>query len=160
MFQGKHILWGAGVLSAFFGVRYLMSLGQLSRELETSVSASVHKVSLTGISLRINVQLKNPSRGAVVVKHPFIKLVYGDKTIATSEVQNTDVKLDKFSEKSLGPIVMNLGFLSLASTAPQLLKDYRINGKLTLLVRVVTTINGSIPYAKDEHITLGSGQAA
>ena len=128
--------------------------------METETNVSIHTVSLNGIELAIKVKLKNPSGGSIQVKHPFVKMIYADKTIASSEVKDVNLTIPKFSEVSLDPIKIKLGFVSLATTVPALVKEYRETGKLNLIVHTVTTINDSFPYKKTDMITLGGGKAA
>lgn len=161
MIKTNHLLIGAGtVVALLYGGSYLIKLKRLSNELESETKVSIHKVSLSGIELMINVKLKNPSGGSLMVKHPFVKMVYGEKTIASSEIKNINISLDKFSEVDLSPIKITLGFLNLATTVPTLIKDYRTTGKLDLIVTTVTTINDKLPYTKTDNITLGGGKQA
>ena len=161
MIKTSHILIGAGAVAAlYYGGSYLLKLKRLSSELETETKASIHKVSLSGIELMINVKLKNPSGGSIKVKHPFVKMIYGDKTIASSQVKDTNITIEKFSEVNLEPIKITLGFLSLATTVPALIKEYRETGKLNMVVNTITTINDSLPYTKTDNITLGGGKTA
>lgn len=160
MITGKQVLIGAGAVAAIYGVTYLLKLNRLSNELETVTKVAIYNVSLAGIDLRIDVTLKNPSGGTVKVKQPFVKLTYGDKVLASSQVVDKDITIPKFSEASTEPIMLNIGFVSLATSVPQLLKDYRDTGKLTLTAKTVTTINNSLPYSKSDNITLGGGKEA
>ena len=152
---------GAGAVAAiYFGGSYLLKLNRLSNELESDTKVSIHSVSLSGIELSINVKLKNPSGGSIKVKHPFVKIIYGNKTIASSQVKDTNIEIPRFSEVNLDPIKIKLGFLSLATTVPSLVKEYRESGKLNVVVHTVTTINDSMPYSKTDNITLGGGKPA
>jgi hypothetical protein len=157
----SHLLIGAGAVAAlWYGGGYLLKLKRLAGELESETKVSIHKVSLSGIELRIDVKLKNPSGGSMRVKQPFVKMIYQDKTIASSQVKDVNIAIEKFSEVNLDPIMISLGFLTLATTVPALLKEYRETGKLNLVVNTNTTINDSLPYTKTDNITLGAGQAA
>jgi hypothetical protein len=161
MIKPVHVLIGVSAATAlYYGGSYLLQLNRLSNELETETKASIHKVNLSGIELQINVKLKNPSGGSIQVKQPFVKLIYGGKTIASSAVKDTNLTLEKFSEVDLQPIRITLGFLSLATTVPALVKAYRETGKLNLIVNTITTINDRLPYTKTDTITLGGGKAA
>lgn len=161
MIRTSHLLIGAGaVVAAYFGGSYLLKLNRLSNELESETKISVHNVNIGGIELSIKVKLKNPSGGSIRVKHPFVKMIYGDKTVASSQVKDANITIPKFSEVNFEPIRIQLGFLSLATTVPALLKEYRETGKLTLVVHTVTTINDSLPYTKTDEITLGGGKPA
>jgi len=160
MVSTKHILFGAGAVAALLGASYLLKLNRLSNELETVTKVSIYKISLDGIELRIDVTLKNPSGGSVKVKQPFVKMIYGTTTVASSQIMDVNITIPKFSEVNLEPVMIHIGFLNLATTVPGLLKEYRSTGKLTITVKTITTINDSLPYTKTDTITLGSGKEA
>jgi hypothetical protein len=161
MISAKYVLMGAGAAVAmYYGGSYLVKLNRLSNELETQTKVSIHKVSLSGIELKIQVQLKNPSGGSVKLKHPFVKLMYAGKTVASSQAKDVNITIPKFSEVNLNPITITLGFLSLATTAPALFRTYRDTGKIDVEVETITTINDTIPYKKVDKITLGGGKPA
>lgn len=154
------LMLGAGTVAALYGASYLVKLNRLSNELESVTKVSIHKVSLSGVDLRIDVKLKNPSGGSVKVKHPFVKMIYGENTIATSQIRDVNITIPKFSEVNLEPVMVNIGFMSLATTVPGLLKEYRNTGKLNVTVKTITTINDSLPYTKTDVISLGQGKPA
>lgn len=161
MLKTSHLFLGAGAVAAlYYGGSYLLKLKRLAGELEAETKVAIHKVNLTGVDLMINVKLKNPSGGSIKVKHPFVKMLYGEKTIASSEVKDVDITVEKFTEISLEPIKISLGFLSLATTVPALMKEYRETGKFSVVVHTVTTINDNLPYSKTDRITLGGGKSA
>lgn len=155
MIKSKHFLWGALGIVGLAGSAYFLKLGRLSKELEVVTKGLIHKVTLTGLTLRIDVTLKNPSSGSINVKYPFVKLLYGENTLGSSEVKNKDFSIPQFGEVTLEPIYLTLGFLSMATSAAGLLKNYRSSGKITLTVRTVTTLNGNVPFSKSEEITIG-----
>lgn len=161
MIKGSHLLIGVGTVAALaYGGSYLLKLNRLSNELESETRVSIHEVSMSGITLTINVKLKNPSGGSLKVKHPFVKMIYGGKTITSSQIKDVNITVGKFSEVALQPIRLTLSFLSLATTVPALIRDYRNTGKLELTVNTITTINDKLPYSKTDNITLGGGLKA
>lgn len=160
MISTKHILIGAGAAAALYGASHLLKLNRLSNELESVTKASIYRVSLAGIELKIDVILKNPSGGSIKVKYPFVKLVYGENTIASSQVKDVNITIDKFNEVKLEPIMIFIGYLTMATKVPALLKEYRQTGKLNMVVKTITTINNSLPYTKTDIITLGGGKPA
>jgi hypothetical protein len=158
MIKGKHILWGLGLAGGIGGIAYLLNLNRLSGELEIITKALIHKATLSGLVVRVDVTLKNPSGGSVRVKHPFVKLAYGGSTFATSQVQDKDYELPKYGEKAMEPIFIDLSFLNLATNVPEMLKEYRTKGKLNLDVTTVTTINNKLPYNDTQQIAIGQGE--
>ena len=160
MLKTKYVLLTAGSVAALYGLSYLIKLNRLSNELESVTKASIFKVSLSGIDLKIEVTLKNPSGGTVKVKQPFVKMLYGTTTIATSQAKDANITIPKFSEVKLEPIMINLGYLNLATTVPALLKEYRATGKIKVIVKTISTINDKLPYSKTDNLTLGGGKPA
>jgi len=155
MIKGKYLLIGASAIGFVLGGTYLYNLSRLSSELEIVTKAEIYKVSFTGIVLRVDVTLKNPTGGAITVKFPFVKMQYNASTFASSEVKDIDFAIPKFGEKQLDPIYISLSFTSLASNVPGLLKAYRTTGQAVIDVITTTTINGKIKYAKADKINIG-----
>jgi hypothetical protein len=160
MLKTKYVLLTAGSVAALYGLSYLVKLNRLSNELESVTKVSIYKVSLTGIDLKIDVVLKNPSGGTVKVKQPFVKMLYGTTTIATSQAKDVNISIPKFSEVKLEPVMINLAYLKLATTVPALLKEYRATGKMNIILKTVSTINDTLPYSKTDNLTLGGGKPA
>lgn len=158
MIKGTYLLLGAGAVGLVVGGSYLYNLNRLSSELEVVTKAIIHKVTLGGIILRVDVTLKNPTGGSIKVKYPFVKMLYNGSTFASSEVKDTDYEIPKFGEKVLEPIFINLSFFSLATSVPGLLKEYRSTGKATIEVKTITTINNQFAYSKTDKIPIGNKQ--
>jgi hypothetical protein len=148
------IALGIGVVALGFGTAYILKMKRLSEELETTTSVMIHKVNLNGIELKVDVTLKNPTQGTLRIKHPFVKFLYKDKVFATSEIKNSDITIPKFGQVNIEPIFIQLGFISLASVTPDLLKQYRSSGQLDLVVKTITTINDKVPYTKTDTIQI------
>lgn len=156
MIKGKHVIFGMLGTAGIAGAAYLFNLSRLSAELEVENKAAIHKVTLSGLTIRIDVTLKNPTGGSINVKYPFVKLLYSDTTLGSSEVKDQNFDLAKFAEQILDPIYINLSFMSLASSVPALLKEYRSTGKFDLVIKIISTLNDTIPFSKTQNISIGS----
>lgn len=171
MSKGKYLLWGLLGVAGIAGGTYLLTLNRLSSELETITRAIIHKVTLTGLVLRVDFTLKNPSSGTVKVKQPYVKMIYGETVFATSVVENRDFQIPQHGEissldyskaqteeekaKYPKPIFITLNLLTLAMKVPNMLKEYRSTGKFNIKVETISTINNRLPYKKEESITIG-----
>jgi hypothetical protein len=149
----KYLLIGAGVAAVLVG-GYVLRLRRLSNELQIVTRVAVYRVSISALDLRIEITLKNPSGGSVKVKHPFIMIVHGETTIAQSVLKDIDIEVKPFSEVKMEPVILSVGFLSLATSVPALFREYRETGQLILTVRTRTTINNSISFSKDDVINI------
>lgn len=148
------IALGVGLVALAIGVPYLLQIKRLAQEIETVTKVNIHKINLAGIELRVDVTMKNPTGGSVKIKFPFVKMLYKDILIATSEVKDQDYSILKFGQKQLDPIFVSLPFMQLASSAPEMLKQYRKSGKLELEVKTISTINNKIPYSKTDLVSI------
>jgi hypothetical protein len=146
---------GAGVAGAGLGLAYYLKMQRLSKELEITTKVSIWKVQLMGLVLRVDVQLKNPSGGSVSIKYPFVKMQYNGQTFATSEVRSDNFPVPAYGQIQLDPIYISIGFLSLATSLPDLIAEYRKTGKITVQVQTITTLNSLFPYTKSDNMTIG-----
>ena len=81
--------------------------------------------------------------------------MYGNSLLGTSEVKDLDFEIPKFGERKIDPIYIDLGFISLAGTAPGILKEFRGTGKISLTVRTVSTLNNKLPFSKTDQLSIG-----
>ena len=151
--EGK-IALGVALVALGCGTAYILKMKRISEELETVTTAMIHKVTLTGIDIKINVTLKNPTGGSLKLKQPFVKFLHNNNVFASSDIKNKDITLPKYGQVAIEPIFIHLGFVSLASFAPEILKQYRSSGKFELVVKTVTTINNQVPYTKTDTIQI------
>lgn len=156
MVKSKHILIGAGAVALALGVPYLLKVKRLTEELTTVTKVSVYKVRLDGIELEVKVTVKNPTGGSIRLKVPFVKMMYGEKTFATSQVSDQEIEIGKFTDVTFPSIFINLPFMSLATTVPNMLKEFRSTGKINMTIQTITTINGNVPYTKTDQVVIGS----
>lgn len=149
------IIIGASLAGVGMGTVYVLKLRRLSKEIEVITNVSISNADLNGLQLKIEVQLKNPTSTGITMKYPFVKMLYNNKTFASSDIKNTTYTLPAHGEKQIDPIYITIGFLSLASLSPDLLAQYRKEGKVTITVNTVTTIDGFIPYSKTQTSDIG-----
>ncbi len=145
---------GAGIIA---GVYYALGLKSFSDKLVTETSLNIHSVSFKGLTLRIDVELKNPSENTLRLKQPFVKLSFNLKEIASSQIQDKFFEITKYNSIKLDPIFISIPSTNLLTLGDGLL-NVLLNGK-TAQIKVLTlsTIDlgfKKIPYAKTEVKTL------
>lgn len=154
----KNILIGgtitAGVVSL---VSYLTGLKRTSAELESVATANIHSVKLDGLTVRIDVQLKNPTDTALKIKYPFVKVINSNKVIGTSKVIDKDITIPKYGEARIEAMMINLPATSLLSLGSGILSLLTKKQSVPLTVQTITTIDlgwKKIPYTKSDDMTL------
>lgn len=148
------IVIGAGAVT---GIGYLIRLGRMSSEIETVATAKVHKLDISALTIRVDVQIKNPTRGSVKIKYPFVKIVYNEKTIGSSQAINKDIEIPSFGQAQINAIMIQIPFLNLISFGASVLKALKDNAGIKIQLKTISTIElpfKSVPYEKTEDITL------
>ena len=154
----KKIAVGTVVGGALIGGGfYLMKFSRISAELETVPTLKIHKLDLTGLTLRVDVQLKNPTNNGFKIKFPFIKLLYKNATIGSSQLLDKDIVIPAFGEAVINQILIKIPILNLFSVSGSLIKAVQNKERILIEVRTLTTIDlgfKQVPYTKSEVLTL------
>lgn len=105
-------LVGSGLIWA---ISRLLSKKKVGDKLNTKISGAVHSMNLQGLTLRLNIELINPTEGTLTIKHPYIKVQFNGKDIASSAIQNKALDIAPFATMPLDPIYLNVPVLGLFS---------------------------------------------
>jgi hypothetical protein len=158
----KKIAVGTIVGGALIGGGFmLMKFSRISAELETVPTLKIHKLDLTGLTLRVDIQLKNPTNNSFKIKFPFIKLLYKNVTVGSSQLLDKDIVIPAFGEAVINQIMIKIPTLSLFSLSGSLIKAVQNKEPLQMEVRTLTTIDvgfKQVPYTKSELLTLSQAK--
>lgn len=145
---------GAGAIA---GWSYLKNLKTAGAELEIVPKAAIHQLSWNGLTIRLDVLLKNPSNGSFSLIAPFIKLLYKDTTIGSSTPVNKEFKVPAHGQVMVDNILVQIPMTNVFSVAFALIKALTSGEAATLTVRTTTTINLGIiklPYENKQDVTI------
>ncbi|MBL4862191.1 MAG: hypothetical protein JKY09_04130 [Crocinitomicaceae bacterium] len=168
-------LW-SGILiggAVFFTGRYLISLNRASKKVVVQISGRVHKVTLKGIEVFLDYNIKNPTRSNMEMAVPLIKLSHAGQVLVSSSMALVDIpdatksangriKIKPFQETGTITTSVLLPYLSLIGVRANLvatLKD-RLNGgekKIKFVIETNTMIFtsvGNFPYDEKQVIEL------
>lgn len=150
---------GGGLIG---GTVYLLRLNKMSVELESVPMVKIHKLDFSGLTLRVDVQLKNPTRTPFKIKFPFIKLVYKGTTVGSSQVVDKDIQIPAFGEAIIDKMMIKVPLMNIFSLSGGLIKAIQNKEQVKLDVKTLTTIDlgwKKVPYTKADTITLSQGKA-
>lgn len=150
---------GGGLIG---GTVYLLRLNKMNAELETVPMVKIHKLDFSGLTLRVDVQLKNPTRTPFKIKFPFIKLVYKGTTVGSSQVVDKDIQIPAFGEAIIDKMMIKVPLMNIFSLSGGLIKAIQNKEPVKLDVKTLTTIDigwKKVPYTKADTITLSQGKA-
>lgn len=145
---------GASVIA---GWTYLKNLKTTGAELEIVPKATIHQLSWNGLTIRLDVLLKNPSNGSFSLIAPFLKLLYKDTTIGSSTPLAKEFKVPAHGQVMIDNILVQIPMTNVFSVAFTLIKSLISGGTETLTIRTTTTINLGIiklPYETKQDITI------
>lgn len=144
------------------GTVYIIRLNKMNAELETVPMVQVHKLDLTGLTLRVDVQLKNPTRTPLKIKFPFIKLVYKTTTVGSSQVIDKDISIPAFGEAVIEKMMIRVPLMNIFSLSGSLIRALQNKEPVKLDVKTISSIDlgwKQIPYSKSDTITLSQAKA-
>ena len=147
-------LLAGGAVAAYFFVRKMQ---RVAINLEAVPSASVHKISLSGVTLRLDVLLKNPTKGSFTVKFPFVKLNYKGKTVGSSQVVNKDIKIPAFGHVMIDKIMIDIPLSNAISVISALITSLLNKEKVNLSATIITTATAglvSLPFEKTSDLSI------
>jgi hypothetical protein len=154
----KRILVGTAISGAILGGwTYFRRLGRTSAQLQTVTRVSVFKINLKGLTLQIDVNIKNPSQAGFKIKFPFVKLGYKGQIIGTSQSVNQDITVPAYGEAVASKIMIVIPIMGLFSIGGGLIAAIQSGGAVNVEVTTITTIDLGIkklPYQKTETVTI------
>ncbi|TSE02765.1 hypothetical protein [Aquimarina algiphila] len=148
--------WIVGGLATFFSIRYLSRLQRASTNITSRIRVSIHKVNLTGIELKAAVQIQNPNPVTLKLQHPFVKILFKDKLLGSSTIENSIIEIPEHSEKNFDLKIQSAGWLTLIQIlGTKVVSDIRSGAPIELKIQtqIITRVNG-LPYEQFDNIIL------
>ena len=151
---------GGGLVA---GTVSLLAMRNTGNQLETVASGRIHKLTLTGVIVRVDIKMKNPTNGKLKLRFPFIKLSHGDSTIGSSKSLNTVIEIPQHGEGVAKDIEIEIPYMSLIFGAAGLIKEFKSGNALKVQIitktAAILALNKEIPYEKKEDIVLKQATA-
>lgn len=147
-------LIGGGLIA---GYSYYVKMKKTQAELEVIPDASIHSVNWDGITIRLDLLLKNPTKGNFSIKFPFVKLTYKSTTVGSSEVVNKDIKIPAYGQAKIEKLLVNIPILSIFSVSSSILKAIQNKEQITITATMMTTIDlglVKVPFEENHEVVL------
>jgi len=170
MTSWKKIIIGTGITAGIVGaVAYASRLIRTGKQLESVAKAMVHSFDEKGLTIRIDVQLKNPTGSKLKIKFPFVKVVQvktekenGKEKIKidvidTSKVIDKDITIPTHGEANVNGIMINVPISQIISLGSGLLSVLTKKKSVPITVKTITTVDlgwKKIPYEKSDNMTI------
>jgi hypothetical protein len=101
--------------------------------------------------------MKNPTKGSFSIKFPFVKLLYKESVVGSSEVIDKEIKIPSYSEALIDKIMIKIPMRSVFSVVFTMIKSLYNNEAIRVIVKTVTTIDigiMNVPYEDKKEVTL------
>lgn len=147
---------GVGIVGG--AASYILKLRKTAVELEMVNSTMLHKVDFSGIYFKVNTLIKNPTKGTLTIKQPFVKLIYKEATIGSSQTIDKDIQIPSFGQVQLDPIMIQVPINGLFSLGADLLKVIKgSNEPVKMQIKTMTVVDlgfKKLPFEKVDDVTL------
>ena len=147
-------LIGGGLIA---GYSYYVKMRRTSAELEVVPEASIHAVNWDGIIIRLDLLLKNPTKGSFSIKFPFVKLTYKGTTVGSSQVVNQDIKIPAYGQAKIEKLLVSIPILSIFSVSTSILKAIQNKEQVMITATMKTTIDlgmVTVPFEENHEVIL------
>lgn len=136
---------GGAVIGGVIFIPKLVQLSKAAPELDVIPKAMIHSFDGSGLTIRVDVQLKNPTPAAFKMKYPYVRVTSGESLLGTSQSVNTDIGMPGFGEANITSIMLKVPMLKLLSLAGTFLKAVSANQEVKINIATITHID---PYWK------------
>lgn len=152
-------IWPFILLSAVgVGAIGLTRLGRASGKIVTQVAARIFKIDIASLTIAIDATIKNPTNTEIKIRYPFIKIMHGDRVLASSTLKDELIAIKPYSETKITNIKIPLSYLYMAGLAPEVLKklkdkSYKIAFQIGLETGVMFA-GRNIPYSSVQEVKI------
>jgi hypothetical protein len=143
---GATVVVGGGVVAGL----YLRRLSKAGDTIEVTPSIKVHRLDGEGLTLRVDTLLKNPSSKDFRIKFPYIRLVYENSVVGSSQIENRDIGIPKNSETKITGMMVKIPLTKIFSTAAKLAKAILAGEDVKLLVVSMTYVDPFWKYDEEK----------
>ena len=127
--------------TVFNKVVSLQELQKLSDKLQSIPSAMIHKFDLSGLTIRIDVKIKNPTANGFKMRYPFIDVVFDSKPIGSSQANDKVISIPPNGEVKITGIMLNFSLLGMLSVVGGLIKSIESGKEVKLNVTTTSSID-------------------
>ena len=153
MANWKKIGWISGISAgSLAGLWYLArgvfnkaerikQLQSLASRLVTEPAAKIHKVDTSGLTIRVDVLLKNPTLMGFKMRYPFIRMQYAGDTIASSKAVDKILAIPPNGEARIEAIYFHFPLFKMLTLVRNLLQAQQSGAAVKLDIITESTID-------------------
>ena len=139
---------GAGAIAA---IAYFKNINRAQAQLQIIPNASIYKLSMEGLVVKVDALLKNPTGASFKLKYPFIELTHKNVLVGSSQVINKDIKIPPYGQVLIQNMMVKIPVLSFFSVVYDLIKSLMNKQSIAFTVAVITTVDLGWSQVAYEH---------
>ncbi len=149
-----------GTLAAAGGIAaysYVQQIKKMQQNLQYIPTVNIQGITWNGITLRVNILLKNPSQGRLSIQYPFVKLDYKGTVIGSSQAVPKKIKIPPNGEVIIDNIIIVIPVTGLFSVTAEILKNLLAKKTVEMTLTVMTDITAgwiAVPWQDKKTITI------
>jgi hypothetical protein len=131
----------------------LMAMERTAKGIDVLVTPRFKRFTVTeGVVLEIDVEIKNPYPGQVILKQPYVRVLLGDALLGSSQVDSTDFHLAAFEPLKLKPLEVKLTPMGWVAAGLELAQHIKSKKPVDLSVETLTNVRiaGQYVPVRDE----------
>jgi hypothetical protein len=147
-------LLGAGLLA---GYNYYKKIKRTQTELDIVPNAYLHQINWEKITIRVEVLVKNPTKGSFTIKFPYVKILYKDATVGSSQAVNKNITIPAYGQIKIEKLLVDIPVTNLFNTAAAMLKEIQNKKSVKIKLKIMSTVDlglMSVPYETIEEVTI------
>ena len=145
---------GAGALAA---IAYFRNINRAQAQLQVIPNASIYKVNLEGLTVKVDALLKNPTGASFKIKYPFIQLTHKNVLVGSSQAINKDIKIPAYGQVLIQDMMVKIPVLSFFSVVYDMIQSLLNNQSIVFNVAVITTVDlgwSQVAYEHKQDLTI------
>jgi hypothetical protein len=145
---------GAGALATY---SYVQKMKRLQKNLQYIPTVNLAGITWNGITLRVNILLKNPTKAKLKIQFPFVKMEYKGTVIGSSQAVPKEIKIPANGEVLIDNVLIVIPVTGLFTVTAEVLKTLLEKKPVALTLTVMTDITVgwiTVHYEEKKPITI------
>jgi hypothetical protein len=138
-------------IGAIATIAYFKRINRAQAQLEVVPSANIYKLSLEGLTIKVDALLKNPTGASFRIKYPFIELTHKNVLVGSSQVVNKDIKIPAYGQVLIKDMMVNIPVLSFFSVVYDMIRSLMNGSSIVFTIGVITTVDLGWTQVAYEH---------
>lgn len=144
-------------LAVIAGTRYVSALDRAQTELSVIPKVLLHSANVKGVTMEIQLTVKNPTNATFSVQYPYFNVTYRGTPVVSSDPIDKKFPVKANGTSQVNGIYLTAEYGKLIWTGVELAKAISSGEKVTLQVETLSTVYtaaGQMPFKQTDELVL------